>query len=69
MRVDGVAKAYPLYLLRRPVVEIVAGHRLRIVPDPAAAAAAIFEDGKRLPATPVYWFAWRSFFPDTLIYQ
>jgi uncharacterized protein DUF3179 len=69
VRINGVAKAYPLYLLRRPIVDRLAGHRLRVVPDPAAASAAIFEHGKRLPATPVYWFAWRSFFPDTLIYR
>lgn len=68
VRIDGVAKAYPLYLLRRPVADTVAGHRLRIVPHPAAGSASVFERGRRLPATPVYWFAWRSFFPDTLIY-
>jgi Protein of unknown function (DUF3179) len=69
VRVDGVAKAYPLYLLRHPISDLVAGRRLTIVPDPSAASAAIFEHGTRLPATPVYWFAWRSFFPETLIYE
>lgn len=33
VRIDGVAKAYPLYLLRRPISDTVAGHRLRIEPD------------------------------------
>lgn len=69
VRVDGVAKAYPLHLLRRPIRDVVAGHRLRIVPEPDALSAAVFEHGTRLPATPVYWFAWRAFFPKTLIYS
>jgi hypothetical protein len=34
--ITGVAKAYPLYLLRRPISDVVAEHRLRIVPDPDA---------------------------------
>jgi Protein of unknown function (DUF3179) len=69
IHVDGVAKAYPLYLLRRPIGDVVAGHRLRMVPDPDALSAAVFEHGARLPATAVYWFAWHAFFPDTLIYR
>jgi Protein of unknown function (DUF3179) len=66
--ITGVAKAYPLYLLRRPISDVVAEHRLRIVPDPDALSAAVYEQGRRLPATPVYWFAWHAFYPDTLIY-
>jgi hypothetical protein len=69
VRIDGIAKAYPLYLLRRPISDVVAGHRLRILPDPNALSAAVSEAGSRLPATPVYWSAWRSFFPQTLIYR
>jgi Protein of unknown function (DUF3179) len=68
MRIDGVAKAYPLYRLHRPIRDVVAGHRLRIVPDPAALSAVVLGRGRRLPATPAYWFAWRTFYPDTLIY-
>ena len=67
VRVGGAAKAYPLELLRRPIGDVVAGHRLRIVPDPDALSGAVFEHGRRLPATPVYWFAWRAFFPKTLV--
>jgi Protein of unknown function (DUF3179) len=69
VRIDGVAKAYPFYRLRRPIRDVVAGHRLRIVPDPAALSAVVLEHGSRLPATPSYWFAWRSFYPNTLIYE
>jgi Protein of unknown function (DUF3179) len=69
VRIDGVAKAYPLYRLRRPVHDLVAGHRLRLVPNPAALSAEVFEQEKRIPATPVYWFAWRSFYPNTLVYK
>jgi hypothetical protein len=68
MRIGRIAKAYPLYLLRRPIGDVVAGHRMRIVPDPDALSAAVFEHGARLPATPVYWFAWHAFYPNTLIY-
>src|SRR5262249_39240932 len=68
VRITGVAKAYPLYLLRRPISDVVAGQRLRIVPDPDALSAAVYEQGRRLPATPVYWFAWHAFYPNTLIY-
>jgi Protein of unknown function (DUF3179) len=67
VRIGGVAKAYPLYLLRRPLCDVVAGHRLRIVPDPDALSASVFEHGSRLPATSAYWFAWRAFYPHTLI--
>ena len=69
VRIDGVAKAYPLYLLRRPISDVVAGHRLRIVSDPHALSAGVFEHGTPLPATPVYWFAWRAFYPNTLVYS
>lgn len=69
VRIDGVVKAYPLDLLRRPIGDVVAGHRLRIVPDPDALSAAVFERGRRLPATPVYWFAWHAFYPNTLVYS
>ncbi len=68
VRIDGVAKAYPLYLLRHPISDVVAGHPLRIVPDADALAASVFEHGRRLPATSSYWFAWRAFYPHTLIY-
>jgi hypothetical protein len=53
VRIDSTAKAYPLYLLRRPISDVVAGHRLRIVPDAGALSAAAYEHGRRLPATPV----------------
>jgi Protein of unknown function (DUF3179) len=69
VRITGVTKAYPLYLIRRPISDVVAGHRLRIVPDPDALSAAVYEQGRRLPATPVYWFAWHAFYPDTLTYS
>ena len=69
VRIDGVAKAYPLYELRHPIRDVVAGHRLRIVPDPDALSAVVLERGRRLPATPAYWFAWRLFYPKTLAYK
>jgi hypothetical protein len=69
IRIGPAAKAYPLYLLRRPVRDTVDGHRLRIVPDPDALSAAVFERGERLPATPVYWFAWHAFHPNSLVYR
>jgi hypothetical protein len=68
VRVGAVTKAYPLYRLQHSIRDILAGHRLRIVPDPDSLAAAVFEHGHRLPATAVYWFAWRAFYPHTLIY-
>lgn len=68
VRIGGVANAYPLYLLRRPISDVVAGHRLRIVPDPEALSAAVYEHGAPIPATPVYWFAWHAFYPHSLVY-
>jgi hypothetical protein len=68
LRVGRVTEAYPLYLLRRPIGDVVAGHTLRIVPDPGALSAAVFEHGSRIPATPVYWFAWHAFYPHSLVY-
>jgi hypothetical protein len=68
VRMGGVAKAYPLDLLRRPTSDVVAGHRLRIVPDPDALGAAVFEQGRQVAATPAYWFAWHAFYPRSLIY-
>ena len=69
VRIGGVAKAYLIDRLRRPISDIVNGHRLRIVPEPDALSAAVFERGRRLPATPVYWFAWHAFYPNTLVYS
>jgi hypothetical protein len=69
VRIGGVTKAYPLYRLRRPIRDVVAGHSLRIVPDPAALSAVVLEHGSRLPATTSYWFAWRLFYPNTLVYS
>jgi hypothetical protein len=68
VRIDGVAKAYPLYRLRHPIRDAVAGHAIRLVPAADALSAAVLEHGKRIPATSVYWFAWRAFYPHTLIY-
>jgi Protein of unknown function (DUF3179) len=68
VRIGGAAKAYPLDLLRRPTSDVVAGHRLRIVPNPDALAAAVFEHGRRVAATPAYWFAWHAFYPHSLVY-
>jgi hypothetical protein len=68
VRIGSVAKAYPLHLLTRPISDVVAGHRLRIVANPDALSAAVYEQARRLTATPVYWFAWHAFYPNTLIY-
>jgi hypothetical protein len=72
IRIGDVTKAYPLYLLRHPISDVVAGRRLRIVPDRKRGytfATAVFEDGVRLSATPVYWFAWHAFYPRSLLYS
>lgn len=69
VRIGLTAKAYALEFLHGPVSDVVAGRRLRIVPHPAALSAAVFSGGRRLPATTVYWFAWRAFFPHTLVYR
>jgi hypothetical protein len=68
VRIGGVAKAYPLALVRRSLRDVLAGHRLRIVASPDALSAAVYEHARRLPARPVYWFAWHAFYPHTLIY-
>src|SRR5215831_3155874 len=47
---------------------VLAGHRLQIVPHPDAVSASVFERGRRIPASPVYWFAWQAFDPHSLVY-
>jgi hypothetical protein len=69
LRIGGVAKAYPLYLLHGPIVDVVAGHRLRIVPHVGGLTASVFEGSRQLPATSGYWFAWQYFYPHTLLYS
>ncbi len=69
VRIGGVTKAYPLDELRGPVRDVVAGRRVLVVPDPDAGSAAAFVNGRRVAATPVYWFAWRAFYPRTLVYR
>jgi hypothetical protein len=68
LRVAGVAKAYPLYLLRRPISDVVAGHALRIVPDQDALSAAVFEHGLAMPGDGRVWFAWHASYPRSFVY-
>jgi Protein of unknown function (DUF3179) len=71
----GQAKAWPLAALARQapsgtLQDWLGGSALRIEYDAAAATAVVRDDrGRLLPGTLAYWFAWKDFHPDTLVWQ
>jgi hypothetical protein len=71
----GQAKAWPLEALaqRAPagtLEDSLGGSALRIEYDTAAATAVVRDDrGRLLQGTLAYWFAWKDFHPDTLVWQ
>ena len=74
VEVAGVAKAYPFSLLAQAVdargelLDAVGGQRLRIRYDAAHGSAEAFDaQGRQLPATMAYWFAWVALHPTTQV--
>lgn len=72
IEVDGHHKAYPFSALARAVdargelADTVAGRALRIRYDRAHGIAEAFDaQGRALPGTMAYWFAWVAFHPRT----
>jgi hypothetical protein len=72
VQVAGTHKAYPFSLLARAVdaqgelKDTVAGKPLRIRYDRAHGSAEAFDaQGRAVPATMAYWFAWVAFHPRT----
>ena len=67
-------KAYPLSELTKQNKSIIkdsfSGHKLTIEFDRKNKSAIIYTaQGKVLPATTLFWFAWYAFHPDTEIYK
>ncbi len=74
LQVGAEAKAYPLSALaarlgeRGELEDRVGGRRVRIRYDAGhRSAEAVDEQGKPLPSTMAYWFAWVAFFPHTAL--
>lgn len=69
------AKAYALRDLERlgRIRDELAGQPVEVVYDPGSRTAEAFllEDGtrKRLPSTPIFWFAWVDFFPGAPLWE
>ena len=70
--VGGAALALPfeqLDQLQAPLEIAVGDSKVTVQWDRAAAVARAFDsEGKELPATAAYWFAWVAFYPDTALY-
>lgn len=76
VEVEGTYKAYPFSVLARSVdargdlSDTVAGRRLRIRYDRIHGTAEAFDvEGRPLPVTMAFWFAWVAFHPGTQVLQ
>jgi hypothetical protein len=77
IEMNGRHKAYAFSELEKmlggeatgTIDDVFAGRKLRVQFNRAHRTATAFDDqGKELPATIAYWFAWVAFFPQTEIY-
>jgi len=72
IQLDGLAKAWPFIELRKiskPIHERLGMYTIVIKYDKKNDSAKILDNtGKLLPSTTLYWFAWSTFHPKTLIY-
>ncbi len=71
---DGRAKAWPFSELARAggglIEDRLGDRRLRIHFDADSQTATVEdEDGRPLPGTVLFWFAWYAFHPDTAVYR
>lgn len=72
LKIKGVTKAYPLAIIhesRQPIQDKVAGISIKIHASPEHSAYITDKEGDVLPATVVYWFAWSTFYKNTLVYK
>ncbi len=74
IELDGTYKAYPFSVLARRVdargelTDSVANHTVRIRYDASHGSAEAFDvNGRTLPATMAFWFAWVAFHPQTQV--
>lgn len=70
--VHGKAKAYPMELiktLKKPLQDRIKGHDIVIQPLSGKNAKVTDKDGNILTSVVAYWFAWRRFYLDTLVYE
>lgn len=72
-RHNGEAKVWPFPELAAhegPVADEVGGKAVTVHYDPDTPSAELRdEQGELLPATRAFWFAWYTFYPDTLIFE
>jgi len=71
--IGGKAKAYPFTELARSgentIVDHIGDQRLQVTFDAKSETARAFDaDGRQLPATSSFWFAWYAFHPDGEVY-
>jgi len=68
VKVESVAKAYPLTVIKGPLKDTISGVDVEIEPVEGGSAVIKDKDGNFLPSIVTYWFAWSTFNKDTLIY-
>jgi len=73
IEIDNHTKAYSLeWLSKRPGVltDTVGNHSIRIEVNPDGEVVAVRDaQGKPIPATYSYWFAWQAFHSETEVYK
>ncbi|MFH1783299.1 MAG: DUF3179 domain-containing protein [bacterium] len=65
-------KAYPLEALRNSgglIEDVIRGEKIIVKQGPAETAFVTDAEGKLIPATRMYWFAWSVFNPQTMIFE
>ena len=69
--INGKPKAYPFKTLektRTPFADLVGEQEIMIHYDSHNRSAWAEKDGKTIPTTQAYWFAWVAFYPETKLF-
>ena len=73
IEIDKIAKAYPLEILTQRagvLKDIIRDVTIQIVVDAEGEIVAVMnQEGKPIPHTFTYWFAWQAFHPKTKVHQ
>lgn len=73
IEIDKIAKAYPLEILTQRagvLKDRIKDVTVQIVVDAEGEIVAVMnQEGKPIPHTFTYWFAWQAFHPKTKVYQ
>ncbi|VAW12971.1 hypothetical protein MNBD_BACTEROID05-944 [hydrothermal vent metagenome] len=72
VQVDGEVKAYSLTQLKemkKPLKDSISGKSITIRFDENQMLQVIDKDGNEISSVVAYWFAWRAFYPKTLVYS